>query len=194
MSYLSSFRLLLLSLILMPCFASADQPTKPVNRQKYERVIENQFAGFRIMREEDFIDMYKGHFQDGKRGSLLLGYFDSDDNLDFAAFLIGGKRKFKGDGTTLVPPDVDLYDGAIVICHGDKQDTYVCEKVVDSLHSGLEYSEIVLVPRGSHDCMKGEGSDHITTKIDSIGRYSESGGSFYVRQPDGKYKKCVTSD
>jgi hypothetical protein len=57
MSYLSSFRLLLLSLILMPCFASADQPTKPVNREKYERVIENQFVGFRIMREEDFIDM-----------------------------------------------------------------------------------------------------------------------------------------
>lgn len=190
MNYASSFKLLLLSLLFIPCFASADQPKNSVNREKYERVIENQFPGFRIMREEDFIVMYKGHFQDGKSGSLLLGYFDSDDNLDFAAFLIGEKRKLKGE----VPSDVDVYDGAIVICHGENLDNYVCEKMAQSVHSGLESSEIVLVPRGSYDCMKGEGSDHITTKIDSIGRYSENAGSIYVRQPDGKFKKCVTSD
>lgn len=196
MNHLSLLRLFLLSLILMPYLASADQPPRPVNREKYERVITDQFAGYRIMREENFIDMYKGQFQDGKHGSLLLGHFDSDENLDFAAFLIGGKRELKGNATTLIPPDVDFYDGAIVICHGDKKDKdkYVCEKILDTPHLGLEYSEIVLIPRGSHNCMKGEGGNLTTTKIDSVGRYSESGGSFYIQQPDGKYKKCVTSD
>jgi hypothetical protein len=188
-------RYLFLLFFVVSGYSLADAPkNNTVNREKYERVIEQQYPGFRIMREEDFIDMYKGTFRDGKSGSLLFGHFDSDENLDFAAFLIGAKRKFWGDGITPVSSDEILYDGAIAICHGDKQGSYICEKMVDTLHGELETSEIVLVPRGSYECMKGGKDERITTPHDFVGKYSESGGSIYVRQPDGKYKKCVTSD
>lgn len=187
-------RYLLLIFILISGVTLADQPKNDVNREMYERIIEKQFPGFRIMREEDFVEMYKGQFRDGKSGSLLYGHFDSDENLDFAAYLIGAKRKYQADDKTSSPSD-NIYDGLIAICHGDKQGNFACEKMVDAAHWGREGSEIVLVPRGTFDCMKGEGkSNHITTQFDSIGRYSESGGAFYVRQSDATYKKCVTSD
>jgi len=188
-------RYLLLIFILMPGVTLPDQPKSIVNREKYERTIEKQFPSFRIMREEDFVDMYKGSFRDGKSGSLVFGHFNSDANLDFAAYLIGSKRKYQADGKTLLPSDVTVYDGAIAICYSDEQGNYTCEKMLDTPHGEKEYNEIVLVPRGDYDCMKGEGKTiHITTQFDSIGKYSESGGAVYVRQPDSTYKKCVNSD
>jgi hypothetical protein len=188
-------RSLLLILLLMSGVTFADQPRTTVNREKYERVIEKQFPGFRIMREDDFVDMYKGQLQDGKSGSLVFGNFNSDKYLDFAAYLIGAKRKYQADGKTLLPPDVTVYDGAIVICYGGQEDIYVCERMLDTPHGGKEYNEIVIVPRSTYDCMEYEGkTSHITAQFDSIGKYSESGGAVYVHQPDGKYKKCVNSD
>jgi len=187
-------RYLLCALLVVPGYSFADEPKKDISREKYEHIIEKQFTGFRIMREEDFVDTYKGHFKDGKSGSLLFGHFDSDENLDFAAYLIGAKRKNAADGKTPLSPNENIYEGAIAICHGDKEGNYVCEKMIDTPHWGQENSEIVHVPRGAHDCIKGGKTENITIPFDSIGRYSESGGSIYVRQPDGKFKKCVNSD
>jgi len=188
-------RYLLLIFILMSGVSLADQPKNDVNREKYERIIERQFPGFRIMREEDYDDMYKGTFRDGKDGSLVFGHFDLDKNFDFAADLIGAKRKYQADGKTPLPANATIYDGAIAICHGDKLGNYACEKMFDGPHWGREESELSVVPRGAYDCMEDEGkSSHITAQFDSIGMYSEKGGGFYVRQPDGTYKECTTSD
>jgi len=188
-------RYLLCALLVVSGYSFADEPRNVLSREKYEHIIEKQFPGFRIMQEEDFDDLYKGQFHDGKNGSLLIGHFDADENLDFAAYLIGPKRIFESDGKTPLSRGVDIYDGAVAICHGDKQGNYACEKIIDTPHWGREVNELELVPRGSHECMKGGGkAESITSPFDSIGKYSEKGGSIYVRQSDGKYKKCVNSD
>ncbi len=173
----------------------ADQQINTVNREMYERIIEKQFPGFRIMREDEFDAMFKGSFKDGKSGSLLFGYFDLDKNLDFAAYLIGAKRKYQADGKTPISLNFNIYDGMIVICHSEKNGNYACEKMLDSPHWMPEENEIVLVPRGTYDCMEYEKEDsHITSQFDAIGLYSEKGGGVYVHQPDGTYEMCITSD
>jgi hypothetical protein len=188
-------RYLVCVLLLVSGYSFADESGNVLSREEYEHIIEKQYPGFRIMRVEDFDDMYKGQFHDGKNGSLLIGHFDADENLDFAAYLIGAKRIFESDGKTPLSHGIDIYNGAVAICHGDKQGNYACEKIIDAPHWGREENELQLVPRGSHECMEGGGkTGSITTSFDSIGEYSEKGGFFYVRQSDGKYKRCVNSD
>ncbi|MFZ2163465.1 MAG: hypothetical protein WAW02_14730 [Sideroxyarcus sp.] len=164
-------------------------------RDKYGRIIEEQYPGFRIIKAEDFEEMRRNGVKDGISGSLVFGHFDSDKYLDFSAYLIGPKRQTNSSQNKL--ETVEWHDGMFVICHSNsKGDLYTCEKVGDwLLAAGFVDSNLVVVPAGDYSCIEGEGKNSdISTSFDSIGVYSEGGGGFYVRQPDGTYKDCTTSD
>lgn len=163
--------------------AIAGQSKNTLTRKKCERIINKQFAGFHIMREDDFPKMYKGRFRDGQSGSLIYGNFDSDKYVDFAALLIGAKQ------------NEYAYDSIIAICHGDKNGKYTCEKILDGAHYSESDDEISLVPRGTYNCLEGNDEPSKSTlQFDAIGSYSEHGGGIYERQVDGAYSMCVTSD
>lgn len=176
-------RYLLWMFLLISGSSLAAQPGDTLDREKCERIIQKQFPEFHILREDDFPDMYKGRFRDGQIGSLLYGNFDPDDNLDFAALLIGEKL------------NDNSYDGMIAICHGDKNGNFACKKMLDALHYAEEDNVISLARRGIHNCIEGEDqTSEITLQFDTIGSYSEKGGGIYVPQPNGTYDMCVTSD
>jgi hypothetical protein len=163
--------------------AVASQPANTLTHEKFERIINKQFPGFHIMREDDFPKMYKGRFRDGQSGSLIYGNFDSDKYVDFAALLIGAKQ------------NEYAYDSITAICHGDNNGNYTCEKMVEGAHYSESDDEISLVPRGTYNCLEGnDESSESTLQFDAIGSYSEHGGGIYEPKGDGTYNMCVTSD
>ena len=56
-------------------------------RNTYQRVINQKYPGFRILEAEDFGPFMRPYLLDGRSGSLLLGHFNFDAYLGFAAWM-----------------------------------------------------------------------------------------------------------
>ena len=172
---------------------SAGSGQNVVQREEYQKVVEAQFSGFRILNSEDFFESVRVDVKDGASGALVVGDFDFDHYKDFAALLIGGvKSTYKPDATR----SIKVYEGMAVICHGsEKAGIYSCQELGKADYYGFSYSALYIVPPGSYECMEEEGkAKSVVTKISSVGEYSEQGGGFSVLKSNGKYFTCVDSD
>lgn len=186
--------LVLLACAGMPVEAiSASQQQNVVPREKFQKIVEAQFPGFRILKTEDFHESVRADVKDGISGALVVGDFDFDHYGDFAALLIGGvKSIYKPDANR----SIKVYEGMSIICHGsEKMAIYACEKFGKADYYGFSYSALYIVPPGSYECMEDEGKTRgVVTKIYSVGAYSEQGGGFSVLKSNGKFFTCVNSD
>jgi hypothetical protein len=169
-------RLVVLAVVLahVPLVAQSDV------RARYQRVIEQQFPGFRILGPADFIEAYRRGMRDGRYGSLLVGRFNSDGYADFAALIVPpGRTRDEGSA-----------DGKLVICMGNASGTFVCgaqDRRIDIPHD----IQLTLMPPGSYECV---GGPPVATHTDSIQEGSEARRILFVRNPDGSTRQCITGD
>lgn len=171
---------------------SENQTKNIIKRNYYQIIIEKQFPGFHILQLEDFDESVISDVRDGVSGALIIGNFDFDQYKDFAALL---KGKIKNSSKSDIDRSNIVYDGMLVICHGnEKNDSYACEQLGKNHIYGLEYRTLSIIPPGLHECEFNEGAKNILTSIDGIGEYSEKAGGFMVRQKDGSYFRCSDSD
>jgi hypothetical protein len=158
-------------------------------RSKYQRVINQKYPGFRILEAEDFDPFVRPHLLDGRSGSLLLGHFNFDAYLDFAAWIRPDMTKrFESDHP------YDYYEAKIVTCFGRADGaSFRCE-ATDIWLTLPNDTTLDLVRPGSHKCYAEKGMSRIVTLIDSVGSSSEKGASFVARNRNGMKYTCVTSD
>jgi hypothetical protein len=168
-------RLVVLAVVLasVPLVAQSDV------RARYQRVIEQQFPGFRILVAADFPDVWRKDMRDGRSGSLLVGRFNSDGYADFAALIVPPNRN-RGS-----------YEGKLVICMGNASGTFVCGE--ESRLIGIPHdAQLTLVPPGRYECVD---DSTVSTQTDSIQEvWFERASVLYVRNPDGSTRQCITGD
>ena len=179
---------ILAAIVLLIRFSVAGQ--EPL-RVKYQRVISQQYPGFRILEPHDFETNLRLHWRDGRSGSLLVGRFNYDAYLDFAAWIRSDeKKRYRFDHP------FDYYTSKIVTCFGNADG--VSFRCVASDGYGIltlpNDTDMHLIGPGSHTCAEERGSRKIVTQIDSVGTSSEKGASFLSRNRDGTTYTCVTAD
>ena len=167
-------------------------------RERYQQVIKKNFPGFRILDIADFGADVRYAVRDGTSGALLVGHFDYDRHVDFAALVIGSEKKRYQGGNNY---SYDYFDGKEVICHG-RNDPAVFEcKISSEMPITLpQWWYIERIPPGAHSCLEDEGErvyrwKTITIEIDSVGSvFPEKASGFSGKYRDGTKFDCATSD
>lgn len=94
---------LLPGLILLTSISTAAQMNL---RPQYEQVVARKYPGFRILNASDFESYEQNDIRDGEIGSLVVGQFNFDKQLNFAALIIPAKTTRYDAGTirtTIMP-------------------------------------------------------------------------------------------
>src|SRR5688572_15583033 len=156
-----------------------------VQRADYQRVIDQWWPGFSILPRAGFEAQVQQGVQDGQRGSIIVGHFDFDQVVDFAALIVPPK-------TTRFKDVYNYYEGKVVVCLANPNGgRYKCESRAQ--HVAIPEEMILrVVPPGRYYCHNGE--REVVTTIDSVGTASEKGGEFMVRTRNGRSQQCVDAD
>lgn len=154
----------------------------------YQKMIEKSYPGFVILKTTEF----KSEFIQSKEPGLIIGKFNDDQLLDFAAMIRAKEKKRYGTG----PTSYEYFDGKIVVCHAEKKSDYKCQLISEAPISIPQESYLALVKPQKTNCFDDNGKKKfVNVKTDAIGwYYPEKGGSHYFHKKDGTYENCVTSD
>ncbi len=169
-------------LLLASVNARAQTPT----RSQSQQVIAQHYPGFRILNPSDFEAWQQKGIKDGVYGGLVVGQFNFDTTMDFAALIVPAKttRYEAGSGS------YDYYAGKLLVCFGATNGTFRCE-AEDRLITLPHDTELARIPPGRYDCYGDRG---VVTQIDSVGEGSEKGSDFVIRNRDGSTRHCITAD
>lgn len=154
----------------------------------FQKQIRKTYPGFQVLTKNEFnTESIKT-----KEPGLISGDFNGDKIVDYAAMLRSPKKKRYEAGKN----SYDYYEGKVVVCHGNKDKSYKCQKISEGQFTIPQESYLSLVKPQKTGCYSDSGAkDYVDVKTDAIGwYYPEKGGSHYIFQKDGTYKNCVTSD
>ena len=178
------------SIWVVVCAACAIALSQGIPRSHYQRVITQQYPGFRILPQSDLVQQ---GLRDGTSGTLIVGAFNYDEYQDFAAIIIGADRRRYEAGAA----SYDYFDGKLVVCFGASNGTaFRCEAEDGPTLTLPHPNYLERISPGRHECLTETQSNKIvTTTIDSVGQvFGEVASSFRVRNRDGSTFACATSD
>jgi len=167
------------TVILVVVLANVSVMAQSDVRTRYQRVIEQQFPGFRILVAADFIEVYRNDMRDGRSGSLVVGRFNGDGYADFAALIAPLNTTRRS------------YEGKLVICMGNASGTFVCGEQPRQI--GIPHdAQLTLMPPGRYECVDDSTVATVTDSIHEV--WFERASVLYVRNPDGSTRQCITGD
>lgn len=169
-----------------------------VERDKYQRIVAKHYPGFRILSVADFTPDVQAIISDGTSGALIVGHFNFDDYADFAALIIGSKKKrFVGSDNY----SYDYFDGKEIKCYGRKDTaSFGCEITSEAPLLLPHWSYIERIDPDTYSCLVGvddTGGEWttITTEADSVGDvFPEKAAGFSGTHRSGVKYECATSD
>lgn len=166
--------------------ASVDAGAQALTRSQSQQVIAQHDPGFRILAASDFEEFRQNAIQDGASGGFIVGRFNFDAVLDFAALIVPVKTTRYEAGSS----SYDYYAGKLVVCFGATTGAFRCE-AKDRMITLPHDTELERIPPGRYKCY---GDSAVVTQIDSVGEGSEKASHFVVRNRDGSTRVCVTAD
>jgi hypothetical protein len=180
---------------------------------EYQDAISKAFPGFQILgpseiRRLDGLEPERYNKVKDRPG-LIVGRFNSDQVMDFAALIRGSKLIHISEDKAKLVWAEDYYEGYLVVCLGRAQGGYECTKLeTDPLHIQLPYNGFLeKIPPGSEGCMslgspfkapkprrppsfeETESNVDIRFNTDAISLF-DSAYFIYVPQGRGMYRKC----
>lgn len=190
----------------------------PALADEYQDVIGKAFPGYHILgpseirlnKEEMNQETYN---QVKDHPGLVVGNFNSDKLMDFAALIRDSTRKTLPEDRSSKRPAMVYYDGYLVVCLGRAQGGYECKKMqTDPMYIRVpSYSFLEKISPGEQHCTGTDKFRPPKPKINpNLGfdpdREPRTGevyirintdaivleGSIYVYQPNGMYLECTT--